>query len=122
MLCVALIVRRVYRAGVRRAPAWDCGFGGLDPRMQDSAEGFGQPVRHLFEPFFLMTRQLPSPFDLAPRYRVSVADRCWELVYFPIARLVQWLAARATVLQQGRIAIYLLYSFVTLIIMLALVL
>ena len=122
MLSTALLVRRVYRAGVRRAPPWDCGFGGVDPRGQDSAEGFGQPVRHLFAPFFLMTRQLPGPFDLAPRYRVSVADRAWEAIYFPIARSVQWTASRVILLQQGRIAIYLMYSFVTLVVMLALVL
>ena len=36
-----------------RAP-WDCGFARLDARMQDTAEGFGQPIRHIFQPFFAM--------------------------------------------------------------------
>ena len=39
--------------------------------MQDTAEGFGQPIRQIFEPFYRMQRVLPSPFDARPRYRVS---------------------------------------------------
>ena len=42
---------------------WDCGFGRLNARMQDTAEGFGQPIRHIFGPFFAVKRELPSPFD-----------------------------------------------------------
>ena len=38
----------------------------------DTAEGFGQPIRQIFEPFYLMKRELPTPFDTAPRYRVTV--------------------------------------------------
>ncbi len=43
-----------YHRRVRRAPPWDCGFARLDARMQDTAEGFGQPIRHIFQPFFAM--------------------------------------------------------------------
>ena len=81
-----LTVRLVYRRPVRRAPPWDCGFARLDPRMQDTAEGFGQPIRHIFGTFFDMERHLPSPLDAAPRYRVVVRDRFWKALYVPIAR------------------------------------
>jgi hydrogenase-4 component B len=118
----AFMGRILYRTRVRRAPPWDCGFGALDPRMQDTAEGFGQPIRHLFQPFFQITRELPDPFDSAPRYRVVVADRAWATIYEPLARRIQWLASQVVRLQQGRIATYLLYSFVTLVVLLALVL
>ena len=47
-----LTVRLFYHRRVRHAPPWDCGFGGLNARMQDTAEGFGQPIRHIFAPFF----------------------------------------------------------------------
>ena len=100
---------------------WDCGFGGLNARMQDTAEGFGQPIRHIFGPFFAMKRELPSPFDRAPRYRVTAADRIWQGLYLPLGALVQRVADAFAWLQQGRIATYLLYSFVTLIVLLALV-
>ncbi len=117
-----LIVRVVYRRPVRRAPAWDCGFGRLDPRMQDTAEGFGQPIRHIFDSFFEMERDLPSPLDVAPRYRVKVSDRFWKGIYLPIAALLQRAANSVAWLQQGRISVYLTYSFITLVVLLAVML
>jgi hydrogenase-4 component B len=89
--------------------------------MQDTAEGFGQPIRNIFQPFFGIRRELPTPFDAAPHYAVTVSDRIWTYAYLPLARLVQRVASAVAWLQQGRIATYLLYSFVTLIVMLALV-
>src|SRR5262249_37420303 len=46
-----LIVRRFYHHRVRRTAPWDCGFGRLSARMQDTAEGFGQPIRNIFGAF-----------------------------------------------------------------------
>ena len=54
--------------------------------MQDTAEGFGQPIRQIFEPFFRMQRELPSPFDAQPRYRVDVEDHFWRWLYLPHRR------------------------------------
>jgi len=122
VLLTLLGVRLFYHQRVRRAAPWDCGFVRIDARMQDTAEGFGQPIRHIFEPFFAMKRELPSPFDRAPRYRVSIADRIWQRLYEPLGSLVQRVADAFSVLQQGRIATYLLYSFVTLVALLAVVL
>jgi len=116
------LVRRFYHRRVRRAAAWDCGFGALNARMQDTAEGFGQPIRNIFQGFFSIERELPSPFDRAPRYRISIRDRIWESLYEPVGGLVQRCADAVAVLQQGRISVYLLYSFLTLILLLALVL
>jgi hypothetical protein len=115
-------VRAVYRRPVRRAPPWDCGFVRIDPRMQDTAEGFGQPIRHIFTGFFAMERELPSPLDAAPRYRVTVNDRIWRGLYLPISGIVQRLTNSVAWLQQGRISVYLTYSFVTLVILLAVML
>jgi formate hydrogenlyase subunit 3/multisubunit Na+/H+ antiporter MnhD subunit len=117
-----VVVRITYRQRVRRGPAWDCGSAALDARMQDTAEGFGQPIRHIFGTFFALERELPTPFDRAPRYRVQIGDRIWRGLYLPLGRLVQRLADLVAPVQQGRIAVYLLYSFVTLIVLLALVL
>ena len=115
-------VRLFYHQRIRRGAAWDCGFGGLNSRMQDTAEGFGQPIRHLFQPFFAIVRELPSPFDRAPAYRLEIGDRIWIGLYLPVGVLVRFIADRVAWLQQGRIATYLLYSFVTLVVLLALAL
>jgi len=108
------VVHRWYHGRVRSGPAWDCGFPMQTPRMQDTAEGFGQPIRQVFEMFFRVERVLPTPFDAAPQYRVTVGDHLWQWLYLPVIRGVEWLAKVAGLIQQGRISIYLIYSFVTL--------
>jgi formate hydrogenlyase subunit 3/multisubunit Na+/H+ antiporter MnhD subunit len=122
VLLTVLVVRMVYHGRVRLSVPWDCGFGQLDARMQDTAEGFGQPVRHVFQAFFRMQRELPSPFDRAPKYRVVVTDRIWYALYEPLTGLVRRAANSVAWLQQGRVTTYLLYSFVTLLVLLAVVL
>jgi hypothetical protein len=109
-----LLVRRLYHGRLRRGLAWACGFPWGGARMQDTAEGFGQPIRQIFEPFFLMKRELPTPFDAQPRYRVTLEDHFWRWLYLPIVDLANTLARLIGMLQQGRISVYLLYSFVTL--------
>ena len=86
VLMTTLVVHRLYHGRVRRADPWDCGFPLQTPRMQDTAEGFGQPIRQVFEPFFRIERHLPSPFDAAPRYFAKADDHWWHWLYRPIAR------------------------------------
>jgi formate hydrogenlyase subunit 3/multisubunit Na+/H+ antiporter MnhD subunit len=116
-----LLVRKLYHGRLRRVPPWDCGHPWQTPRMQDTAEGFGQPIRQIFEPFFRITRHLPSPFDAQPSYKVTLEDPLWYALYLPVARLVAWVSGIIGLLQRGRIAIYLIYSFVTLIVVLLVV-
>ncbi len=121
VLLTVQLVHRFYHGRVRRAPAWDCGFPGQTARMQDTAEGFGQPIRQVFEPFFRMERHLPSPFDREPHYAVKVDDGFWHWMYLPIARAAEFAARFVGRIQQGRISVYLVYSFVTLLALLAFV-
>ncbi|HEX9301372.1 MAG TPA: hydrogenase 4 subunit B [Casimicrobiaceae bacterium] len=114
ILLTIQIVHRYYHGRIRHAPPWDCGFPMQTPRMQDTAEGFGQPVRQVFEPFFRIERELPSPFDAEPRYAVKASDPLWHWLYLPVARGADVLARIVGRIQQGRISIYLTYSFVTL--------
>jgi formate hydrogenlyase subunit 3/multisubunit Na+/H+ antiporter MnhD subunit len=117
-----LLVRRLYHGRVRRSAPWGCGATELTPRMQDTAEGFGQPIRHMFGPFFRIKRHMPMPSDAAPRYALDLADRWWDWLYLPITAAVEVGARWVSVLQQGRISLYLIYSFATLLVLLAFVL
>ncbi|HQU47542.1 MAG TPA: hydrogenase 4 subunit B [Casimicrobiaceae bacterium] len=121
VLVTMQVVHRHYHGRVRRADPWDCGFPLQTPRMQDTAEGFGQPVRQVFEPFFRIERDLPSPFDAKPRYRVEAGDPWWHWVYLPIARAADAAARFVGLIQQGRISVYLTFSFLTLLALLFLV-
>jgi len=113
-----LWVRRVYHGRVRRSDPWDCGYPEQDARMQDSAEGFGQPIRQIFEVFMKVERETPDPFSRAPRYHGASLDKLWFILYEPIARVTGWLSEQAGRLQHGRIQWYLIYSFATLIFLL----
>ena len=117
-----VLVRVLAHGRIRHTAPWDCGYSWQTARMQDTAEGFGQPIRHMFGSFFRMERELPTPADLAPHYRVHIEDRLWRAIYLPLARGVQRLANWIGLLQGGRLAIYLLYSFLTLIALLVFVL
>lgn len=121
LLVTFLAVRRFYHGRLRRGPAWDCGFPEQTPRMQDTAEGFGQPIRQIFEVFFLIEREVPSPFDRAPRYHGRTEDKLWYGLYLPIAKLIDKISGLIGILQHGRIHLYLMYSFVTLLVLLVFV-
>ncbi|NCN97259.1 MAG: hydrogenase 4 subunit B, partial [Rhodoferax sp.] len=116
-----LLVRKLYHGRMRRVPPWDCGYPWQTPRMQDTAEGFGQPIRQIFEPFFRLKRHLPKAFDEQPSYKVTLEDPLWYWLYLPVATLVERVSRIIGMLQQGRIAVYLMYSFVTLIVVLLVV-
>jgi formate hydrogenlyase subunit 3/multisubunit Na+/H+ antiporter MnhD subunit len=121
MLLTTVLVRRLYHGRLRRSAPWDCGFPAQTARMQDTAEGFGQPIRRIFEPFFKIEREVPSPFDTHPRYHGQSEDRLWYILYLPIKQLTEKLSSLAALLQHGRIHLYLTYTFVTLIVLLVFV-
>lgn len=118
---VFLAVRHFYHGRTRRQQPWNCGYPVWNARMQDTSEGFGQPIRQIFEPFFRMDRSLPSPFDPAPKYAAKTEDRLWYWLYLPFGRAAEYLAGLFGKIQQGRILVYLLYNFVTLIVLLLIV-
>ncbi len=114
LLVTFFTVRGFYHGRVRRGAAWDCGFPEQTSRMQDTAEGFGQPITQIFEPFFSVRRQMPDPFSKAPVYANTIEDRLWHWLYVPVARANERVASWIGILQHGRIHLYLLYSFATL--------
>jgi formate hydrogenlyase subunit 3/multisubunit Na+/H+ antiporter MnhD subunit len=118
MSVTAWVVHHYYHGRMRRVPAWDCGFPAQNARMQDTAEGFGQPIRRLFEPFFIIEREVPSPFDTHPRYHGQSEDKIWFFLYLPIRQLVQIVM---DVVDTTAVFMFICCTFVTLIVLLAFV-
>jgi hydrogenase-4 component B len=114
VLVTFFAVRGFYHGRLQRGAAWDCGFPEQTSRMQDTAEGFGQPITQIFEPFFKVRRQMPDPFSREPVYAKTNEDRLWYWLYLPVARANERISSWIGILQHGRIHLYLLYSFVTL--------
>ena len=121
VVATSLLVRWIYHGRVRRAAAWDCGYPQQTARMQDTAEGFGQPIKQIFEPFFRIERHVPKPTDERPYYWAKTEDHLWYWLYLPVARSAEWVSRLIGVLHHGRIHLYLIYSFVTLLALLFLI-
>ncbi len=123
LTAAGVLVAHAWRsAPTRVAPAWACGELPGSPRMQDSAEGFGQPVRRLFAPLFEIHAQAPAPDDAQPRHVEQVDDPLRTRLYRPVAAGVLGLARLLGRAQQVGMAGYLMYTFGTLLVLLLLVL
>lgn len=120
---------RLYRQQAwRSVPAWDCGFGPINARMQYSATAFAQPIRRIFEPLWRVEERLESSEGTKPagaatelRYQLLLHEPIREWLYAPLGRWVLATARRVTRLQGGNLRAYLSYSFFTLIFLLWLV-
>lgn len=111
-----------------RVPAWDCGFGETGTRAQYTATAFAMPIRQVFEPVFRLDqevlREMDAELPTRPaklRYQLHVADIAWDALYLPIERRVQAAARLVTRIQTGQLRHYLVYSFMTLILLLWLI-
>lgn len=110
---------------MRRSETWDCGFGGLNARMQYSCSAFTMPFRRIFAKVWLIDEQInkdmqgAQDMDVAAiHYHLQVQDHCWPRLYQPIANGINQLARQVGRIQTGNIRVYLGYSFVTLILLL----
>jgi len=109
---------------VRRAPIWDCGFKKLTPRMQYNATSFAMPIRRIFGYLFDIRESsrivgshghIELPHSI--HYNLRVRDRIWGLIYKPIITAAFAISRGLGRLQHGRIQFYLLYSFLTIIVL-----
>ncbi len=119
-LATVLVLRKRSPRPARRAAVWNCGHPVVGARMQDTAEGFGQPIRRIFTAFLAARHRQPAPDDLAPRYGSVVEDRFWTDLYRPAARGFETIFAWTAALGPRRIAVSLFCVLMTLIVLLAL--
>jgi hydrogenase-4 component B len=122
----AALALAVLLAATRRSPrrpTWDCGYAQPTPRMQYTASSLSEWfTTHLTPRFLRPAARTLAPSGLHPAAAAFAAD-----VDEPFAdRLLQPLAARWVAramrlrwLQQGRLSLYLLYIFFTLILAVA---
>jgi hypothetical protein len=83
------------------------------------------PIRRVLGFLFAVREQVEivphtnhPAFPGSLQYRLRIRDRFWNWLYAPQGDAAYWIARQVGKLQQGRIQIYLLYSFVTLIVLL----
>ncbi len=125
IIVLVYILLHARRTTMHRGPIWDCGFEGLTSRMQYNAGSFSMPFRRIFGFLFNIREQVRltkslgnTAFPERLHYHLRVRDRFWGILYKPAADLSFWVSRKVGRLQQGRIQVYLIYSFLTIIILL----
>lgn len=106
-------------APARRYGTWDCGFSGLNPRMQYTATGFSKPMRIILRVLYRPARELQIEEGATPYhhksmiYVISTQSMFEKYLYVPLTRLLTRFARKTRFsIQSGSIHIYLLYMFV----------
>jgi hydrogenase-4 component B len=129
-LLLPLALKLVFGRGtkIRVGPTWDCGLKGLTPQMEYTATGFSKPIRMIFKALFRPRREVQREYDYSPyfahtiRFEAHVEEVFETRIYRPLSRIVLRLSRRMRVLQAGSLQAYLIYIFVTLLLLLMLAL
>ena len=112
------------RTKIRIGPTWDCGLKGLTPRMEYTATGFSKPIRMIFKALFRPRREVQREYDFSPYFTTSIrfeahVEEVFETrIYRPLNRWVLWASRRMRALQAGSLQAYLIYIFITLLLLL----
>ncbi len=125
VVVVTYLLLHSRKSTIHRGPLWDCGFEKVTERMQYTATSFSMPLRRIFGFLFLVKEEVrqypPAAHPAFPQkilYHLRVRDRLWGWLYQPVVDASFWVSRKVGRLQQGRIQIYLIYSFVTIIVLL----
>jgi hydrogenase-4 component B len=119
---VLLGARSALLAGrtVAQSPTWDCGYSAPAPRMQYTASSFAEPLTTLFQGLLRPTVTLSPPRGYFPRseegrYAALSGDAAETALWWPAFETAGRLLGRLRFLQRGRVQIYLVYLFATLV-------
>ncbi len=112
---------------VTLAPTWDCGMP-LSPKMQITATSFSRSLVIIFRGILRPTKQTDVEYrDAETRYFTSVQsvktdffDVYQNYVFHPIAQAIEYFSDRVKKIQSGNVNVYMLYVFITLIVLLIL--
>ena len=112
------------RTKVRIGPTWDCGLKGLTPQMEYTATGFSKPIRMIFKALFLPRREVQREYDYSPyfaknlHFESHIEEAFVTRLYRPLNRGILRFSRRMRGLQAGSIQAYLIYIFITLLLLL----
>ncbi len=108
----------------QRGPTWDCGLRGLTPQMEYTATGFSKPIRMIFKALFRPRRDVQREYDFSPRFATTLRfeshiEEVFETrIYRPARIWILRASRRIRGIQAGSVHVYLLYTFITLILLL----
>jgi hydrogenase-4 component B len=129
VLLAILLVVAVYtllfnrKPGVSKFVTWDCGYGDLSARAEETGTSFSEPIARIFGPLlqFRITTEIKGKdrrhFPEIIRFETVTQPLLEDYVYGPVISAFQGISKALAKLQAGSIHLYLLYVFVTLLIL-----
>jgi hydrogenase-4 component B len=111
---------RLSRLPRGEAETWGCGYTAPTTRMQYTASSFAEMLVHIFrsvlQPGFHPPK-IRGPFPQESRFSSHVPETMLDLLYIPLLRRLYDKTAPIRRMQSGHLHIYILYTFLTLIIL-----
>jgi len=102
---------------VREGVTWDCGYAAPSASMQYTASSFAQPIVELYRSLLGTRKKVSSPgihFPDAAHVETETPDIGREGIYEPLFETLGSALRRTTVLQHGRLHVYVLGLVLTL--------
>ncbi|MGB0034649.1 MAG: proton-conducting transporter membrane subunit [Candidatus Acidiferrales bacterium] len=119
-IAVALLKRRE-----RMVRTWACGLPGLTSRMQYTSTVFSKPIRFVFSSVYRPERKIDRLPEDQPYFPVTITYRSVRTtsyertIYQPFVEMILSAAHQLRRMQTGNIQVYLLYIFLALVSLLA---
>ena len=117
----AFLKWRVRATGRADGPTWGCGYAAPTPRMQYTASSFAQMLVRLFSWALVPRTHRPGPLPLFPApagFHSDVPDAVLDRAVLPGVRAGARALTWARIVQSGSVQAYVLYIFVTLMVLL----
>lgn len=116
-----------YRGRLKKAPAafagtWGCGYLAPSSRMQYSASSFADMLVKLFSGILRPERHAPQisgPFPADSHFESHVPEAVLERIYIPLLERLYEKLLPIRRLQHGHLHLYILYTFITLVVLIA---
>ncbi|PWU19104.1 MAG: hydrogenase 4 subunit B [Verrucomicrobia bacterium] len=126
VVSLLLVLKLVWsrKTKVTAGPTWDCGSKGLTPQMEYTATGFSKPIRMIFKALFRPHREVQREYDYSPyfartlHFESHIEEAFVARLYRPLNRRILRWSLRIRGLQAGSIQAYLIYIFITLVLLL----
>ena len=120
---VAFMLRGVLaRRPTGTGETWGCGYTAPTARMQYTASSFAEMLVYFFRGVLRPHTHFPTvrgPFPKETRFASHIPETTLDLVYIPLLQRLYDKTAPIRRMQNGRLQLYILYTFIILILLLA---
>jgi hydrogenase-4 component B len=126
LLPIPMLLRLFFSRGAKQkiGPTWDCGLDRLTSQMEYTATAYSKPLRMIFRAIYRPRRHVQADFEVSRyftksiRFESHIEPTFEKLIYGPLNRAILRLSQRLRWIQAGSLNAYLLYIFITLLVLL----